>query len=144
MALSHYLPSENLRLAGHRDIATFTITHTAGPGFEVFHGGEWYTVPCHSEEENVLNIICGDLLRIWSNDRFAASIHRVNADPLGFRNSIQFYSLGVPDKDSPSPMVKPLVSNPESDYAYLPTSADLFIDPVFEKLFKAFKESSKC
>jgi isopenicillin N synthase-like dioxygenase len=43
------------------------------PGLEVFHDGEWRLV---EPRRDALVVNIGDIVQVWSNDRYAAALHR--------------------------------------------------------------------
>jgi isopenicillin N synthase-like dioxygenase len=74
-------------------------------GLEVFRNGGWHLVEPRSDAL-VINI--GDIVQVWSNDRYKASLHRVTTNVTRERFSIPFFF------------------NPAHDaqYAPLPTTID--------------------
>ncbi len=74
-------------------------------GLEVFRSDEWHLVEPRSDAL-VINI--GDIVQVWSNDRYKASLHRVTTNASRDRFSIPFFF------------------NPAHDahYAPLPTTID--------------------
>lgn len=90
----------------HTDAGALTILmQDDQPGLEVFRHGEWHLVEPHGEAL-VVNI--GDIVQVWSNDRYRASLHRVVA-----RADAERYSA-------------PFFLNPayQTDYAPLPGTVD--------------------
>jgi isopenicillin N synthase-like dioxygenase len=79
LRLVHYPYDEtavdNLGIGAHTDFEVFTVLKPTRPGLEVMNGaGEWIDVP-PVDGAFVVNI--GDMLDIWSNGAFVATLHRV-------------------------------------------------------------------
>ncbi|HVX07979.1 isopenicillin N synthase family dioxygenase, partial [Humibacter sp.] len=79
LRLVHYPYDENavdnLGIGAHTDYEVFTILKPTKPGLEIMNGaGEWIDVP-PIDGAFVVNI--GDMLDIWSNGAFVATLHRV-------------------------------------------------------------------
>jgi isopenicillin N synthase-like dioxygenase len=73
----------------HTDAGALTLLLQADePGLEVFHGGTWHLVP-PSDDALVINI--GDIVQVWSNDRYRAGLHRVTANAERARFSAPFF-----------------------------------------------------
>ena len=90
----------------HTDAGALTLLlQDDVPGLEVFRNDEWHLVEPRSDAL-VINI--GDIVQVWSNDRYKASLHRVITNPSRDRFSIPFFF------------------NPAHDahYAPLPTTID--------------------
>ena len=90
----------------HTDAGALTLLlQDDVPGLEVFRNDEWHLVEPRSDAL-VINI--GDIVQVWSNDRYKASLHRVITNPNRERFSIPFFF------------------NPAHDaqYAPLPTTID--------------------
>lgn len=100
---NHYPPSSGdrvedgqQRLGAHTDYGVMTLlVADPVPGLEVLRGGEWhgYTPPSGS-------ILCniGDMLAMWTNDRWTSTMHRVVAPEPGAprRRSIARFLDGDP------------------------------------------------
>ena len=70
-------------------------------GLQVFKDGYWHDVVPHS---NAFVINTGDMMQVWSNDRYQAAIHRVLAMEEVDRYSIPFfYNPGADCNVSPLP-----------------------------------------
>jgi isopenicillin N synthase-like dioxygenase len=68
----------------HTDAGALTLLlQDEQPGLEVFHDNEWHLVEPRSDAL-VVNI--GDIVQVWSNDRYTAALHRglVSADAERF------------------------------------------------------------
>jgi isopenicillin N synthase-like dioxygenase len=90
----------------HTDAGALTLLlQDDQPGLEVHHEGEWLSVE-PLRDALVVNI--GDIVQVWSNDRYRAAIHRVVASSDRSRFSAPFFL------------------NPayETRYAPLPTTVD--------------------
>ncbi len=73
----------------HTDSGAVTVLlQDEQPGLEVFHEGAWYLVEPRADAL-VVNI--GDIVQVWSNDRYRAALHRafVHADVERF--SVAFF-----------------------------------------------------
>lgn len=81
--------SGNLGIHHHTDAGALTVLLTDGnPGLEVYHQGRWTPVP-HVEDAFIINI--GDVIQVWSNDRYVAPLHRVRVNQSKERMSIPFF-----------------------------------------------------
>lgn len=90
----------------HTDAGALTLLLQADePGLEVLQGGNWHLV---EPRENALVINIGDIVQVWSNDRYQAALHRVTANANDARYSAPFFL------------------NPafEANYAPLPSTVD--------------------
>ena len=89
-----------LGISHHTDAGALTVLQQHGPaGLQVLHDGEWHLVPV-LPEALVINI--GDVAQVWSNDAYAAPLHRVLANSTQERFSSAFFF------------------NPDFDYSYAP------------------------
>ncbi|MEX2495762.1 MAG: 2OG-Fe(II) oxygenase family protein [Woeseia sp.] len=90
----------------HSDAGVLTILlQDEQPGLEIFRRGRWHLVePCR--DALVINI--GDIVQVWSNDRYRAALHRVVTSPDAERFSVPFF----------------LNPSWETEYAPLPTMVD--------------------
>lgn len=67
--------SGHLGINYHTDAGALTLLlQDDQPGLEVFREGRWYLVEPRPDAM-VINI--GDIVQVWSNDRYAAALHRV-------------------------------------------------------------------
>jgi len=90
----------------HTDAGALTILlQDRQPGLEVFRHGRWHLV---EPREGALVVNIGDIVQVWSNDRYRASLHRVTANTTARRFSAPFF-------------LNPSYS---ADYAPLPTTFD--------------------
>ena len=96
----------HLGINPHTDSGALTLLlQDDQPGLEVFRDGEWYLVEPRADAL-VVNI--GDIVQVWSNDRYFAALHRVLASTDAQRFSAPFF-------------FNPVYS---ADYAPLPTTVD--------------------
>jgi isopenicillin N synthase-like dioxygenase len=58
------------------------------PGLQVFRRGAWHLVP---PLPGTLTVNVGDIVQVWSNDRYPAALHRVIASPERERFSVPFF-----------------------------------------------------
>lgn len=73
----------------HTDAGILTVlTQDDVPGLEVLRDGQWHLVPA-STETLVVNI--GDVVQVWSNDRYAAPVHRVRRSEARVRTSAPYF-----------------------------------------------------
>ena len=90
----------------HSDAGALTLLlQDHQPGLEVCKDGEWYLVEPRADAL-VINI--GDMIQVWSNDRYKAALHRVTTNAENDRYSVPYFF------------------NPsyETDYAPLPSTID--------------------
>ncbi len=73
----------------HTDSGALTLLLTDNqPGLEVYVRGGWQPVP---PRPGALIVNIGDVIQVWSNDRYKAPVHRVRCQPAGARMSIPFF-----------------------------------------------------
>jgi isopenicillin N synthase-like dioxygenase len=90
----------------HTDAGALTmLLQMDEPGLEVFHEGSWHLVEPRSDAF-VINL--GDIVQVWSNDRYHAALHRVTTNATRDRYSAPFF-------------LNPAYN---ADYAPLPTTVD--------------------
>ena len=78
-----------LGISHHTDAGAVTVlAQDEHPGLQVFHGDAWHTVPPHAD---TLIINIGDIVQVWSNDRYLAPLHRVLASSDHARISIPYF-----------------------------------------------------
>lgn len=100
LRLNHY-PAEDLPLGAdappagpfgishHTDAGALTVLlQDEVPGLQVCRGEEWLDV---NPVPGALTINIGDMLQIWSNDRYLAPLHRVRASSGRARLSIAWF-----------------------------------------------------
>ena len=73
----------------HTDAGALTLLlQDEQPGLEVFRNGQWHLVEPRSD---ALVINVGDIVQVWSNDRYRASLHRVITSSTAQRFSAPFF-----------------------------------------------------
>jgi isopenicillin N synthase-like dioxygenase len=73
----------------HTDSGALTVLlQDAQPGLQVLHGERWHTV---QPRPGALVINIGDVVQVWSNDRYRAPLHRVLANASAERYSAPFF-----------------------------------------------------
>jgi isopenicillin N synthase-like dioxygenase len=83
------VPDEHLGISHHTDAGALTVLLADDqPGLQFLHEGEWHTVAPNPE---ALTINIGDIVQVWSNDRYAAPLHRVLASADAERFSAPFF-----------------------------------------------------
>ena len=104
-------PGKHLGISQHTDSGALTVLLAdSQPGLQFFHGGQWHTVAPNPE---ALTINIGDIVQVWSNDRYTAPLHRVLANAEAERFSAPFFYNpdyrvdyaplpGVVSKDAPA------------------------------------------
>ncbi|MBY0400784.1 hypothetical protein K2X89_10840 [Myxococcota bacterium] len=88
----HDLPLEadgNLGIRHHTDSGALTLLlHDAEPGMQLRRGEGWQLV---EPREDALLVVLGDVVQVWSNDRWRAPLHRVIAHADRDRYSAPFF-----------------------------------------------------
>ena len=78
-----------LGVGEHTDAGALTVLmQDRQPGLQVQRDGRWYLVEPRADAL-VVNI--GDIVQVWSNDRYRAALHRVITNPSADRYSIPFF-----------------------------------------------------
>ncbi len=73
----------------HTDAGALTILlQDAQPGLQVLHEGRWQLV---EPMPGALTVNVGDVVQVWSNDRYRAPLHRVLASAESSRYSAAFF-----------------------------------------------------
>lgn len=79
----------HLGINHHTDAGALTILlQDRQPGLEVYRDGQWYLV---TPRADALVINIGDIVQVWSNDRYRAALHRVLANTRADRISAPFF-----------------------------------------------------
>ena len=100
LRLSHYpatpLEDDQYNTAPHCDGDFFTLlAQSVVPGLQLFDpSGEWVSAPARPGD---LLMNCGEMLRIWSNDRLLSTRHRVINSSGVDRYAIPFFYYPAPD-----------------------------------------------
>lgn len=98
--------SGHLGINHHTDAGALTLLlQDDQPGLEVYRDGGWYLV---EPRRDALVINIGDIVQVWSNDKYRAALHRVTASAQAERFSAPFF-------------FNPAYS---AEYAPLPTTID--------------------
>ncbi len=100
----------------HTDAGALTLLlQDDQPGLEVYRQGRWHLV---EPRRDALVINIGDIVQVWSNDRYRAALHRVRASAGTERFSAPFFL------------------NPDyrTDYAPLPTTVDAANPPHYRAI----------
>lgn len=78
-----------LGVGEHTDAGALTLLlQDQQPGLEVLRDDRWYLVEPRADAL-VVNI--GDIVQVWSNDRYRAALHRVITNPSADRYSVPFF-----------------------------------------------------
>ena len=78
-----------LGIGHHTDAGAITILDQADiPGLQVLHDNQWILVP---PQPDTLTVNIGDVVQVWSNDRFPAPLHRVLANQSHERYSTAYF-----------------------------------------------------
>ncbi|MEE4660269.1 MAG: 2OG-Fe(II) oxygenase family protein [Halieaceae bacterium] len=93
LRLNHYppcaVPQQHLGISPHTDAGALTVlVHDEQPGLEFLHRGEWRLV---APVPGALVVNIGDIVQVWSNDRYRAPEHRVRAHATQHRYSAPFF-----------------------------------------------------
>jgi len=73
----------------HTDAGALTLLlQDDQPGLQVLRNGAWHMVP---PIPGTLTVNVGDIVQVWSNDRYPAALHRVIASPERERFSVPFF-----------------------------------------------------
>ena len=78
-----------LGIGHHSDAGALTVLYQDDqPGLQVERDGAWHTIePIH----HALVVNLGDIVQVWSNDRYRAALHRVIANSTLPRYSAPFF-----------------------------------------------------
>ena len=80
---------QNLGIHHHTDAGAVTaLMQDHKAGLEVFNNNAWHEVPAQSD---ALIINIGDIVQVWSNDRYKAPLHRVRASTCDARISTPYF-----------------------------------------------------
>ena len=97
-----------LGISHHTDAGALTVLlQDQQPGLQVYRGGNWHTI-MPTEDTLIINI--GDIVQVWSNDRYKAPLHRVLANTSQPRTSTPYFL------------------NPDYEYDYAPLAATVVTD----------------
>lgn len=88
-ALAGELGPSDLGIHHHTDAGALTVLlQDRVSGLQVFRDGLWHDI---APLDGALTINIGDMVQVWSNDRYAAPIHRVRAMTAQDRYSAAFF-----------------------------------------------------
>jgi isopenicillin N synthase-like dioxygenase len=82
------VPEQTLGVNPHTDSGAITLLLQDMPGLEVLHEDRWCLV---EPLRDALTVNIGDMLQVWSNDRYVAPLHRVIANSGADRYSAPFF-----------------------------------------------------
>lgn len=106
----------HLGINHHTDAGALTVLlQDTQPGLEVYRRGVWHLV---EPLRGALVINIGDIVQVWSNDRYEAALHRVIASTAAERFSAPFF-------------LNPAYS---AAYAPLPTTVDAARPPAYRPI----------
>jgi len=73
----------------HTDAGALTLLlQDEHSGLEVWHDGQWHRIP---PLDGALVVNIGDIVQVWSNDRYRAALHRVVVNPDADRMSAPYF-----------------------------------------------------
>jgi isopenicillin N synthase-like dioxygenase len=94
LRLNHYPPHPQhdggpLGVGPHTDSGALTVLlQDDQPGLEVLRHGRWHMV---QPLAGALVVNLGDIVQVWSNDRYVAALHRVITNPARDRCTMPFF-----------------------------------------------------
>jgi isopenicillin N synthase-like dioxygenase len=81
--------TEQLGVNQHSDAGALTLLlQDEQPGLEVHRDGHWHLV---EPKPGAFVVNIGDIVQVWSNDRYRAALHRVVTNPSANRYSAPFF-----------------------------------------------------
>lgn len=90
-------PERRLGIHEHTDAGALTLLlQDDQPGLQVLRDGAWHVVP---PRRDALVVNIGDIVQVWSNDRYLAPVHRVMANRQVDRYSAAYFYNPVPTCD---------------------------------------------
>jgi len=113
LRLNHYpvrpdVPEPPLGVGEHTDSGALTLLlQDEQPGLEVRRNGRWHLV---RPLAGALLVNIGDMVQVWSNDRYPAALHRVIAPSVRDRYSAAFF-LNPSYETTYEPLATTLASN---------------------------------
>ena len=82
-------PDHTFAISHHTDSGALTILLQDGPpALQLLRDGRWYLVEAPPD---TLTVNIGDVVQVWSNDRYPAPVHRVLANATQPRFSVPFF-----------------------------------------------------
>lgn len=94
LRLNHYPicpdPDKNMGVHHHTDAGALTILlqDDGVNSLRVYHNNEWISVP---PKENTFVINIGDMMQVWTNDKYKAALHQVISNNAQERFSAPFF-----------------------------------------------------
>lgn len=80
-----------MRMGAHTDYGILTVLLADPvPGLQVFRDNQWYDTPT---PKGTLTLNIGDMLAVWTNDRWTSALHRVVAPPSTIRGAVRRRSI---------------------------------------------------
>lgn len=84
-----HLDSASMGVHHHTDAGALTVLlQDSVGGLQVYNDDAWYDVP---PLEGAFVVNTGDMMQVWSNDRYRAAVHRVRAMETSDRYSVPFF-----------------------------------------------------
>lgn len=111
-----FVPAKGeLGISHHTDAGALTVLlQDQQPGLQVYRDSRWHTI---SPTDDALIINIGDIVQVWSNDRYQAPLHRVLANASVPRISTPYFL------------------NPNYEYNYAPLAATLDgVEPKYNSI----------
>jgi isopenicillin N synthase-like dioxygenase len=86
---AHVSTAGHFGVNAHTDAGALTLLlQDEEPGLEVFHDGAWHLV---EPRRDALVVNIGDIVQVWSNDRYTAALHRALVSTNAERFSAPFF-----------------------------------------------------
>jgi isopenicillin N synthase-like dioxygenase len=80
-----------MRMGAHTDYGILTVLLADDvPGLQVFRAGGWQSIPT---PPGTLTVNIGDMLALWTNDRWTSTLHRVLPPPAAARGPVRRRSV---------------------------------------------------
>jgi isopenicillin N synthase-like dioxygenase len=80
-----------MRMGAHTDYGILTVLLADDvPGLQVFRAGGWQNIPT---PPGTLTLNIGDMLALWTNDRWTSTLHRVLPPPAAARGPVRRRSV---------------------------------------------------
>jgi isopenicillin N synthase-like dioxygenase len=97
---------EQMRRGAHTDFGVLTLLWTDGvPGLQIRQAGEWRDV---NPEPGQLVANIGDLLAMWTNDRWTSTLHQVLPPPADDEKPVNRRSLAYFVDAYPGSLIEPI------------------------------------
>ncbi|HET9861986.1 MAG TPA: 2OG-Fe(II) oxygenase family protein [Steroidobacteraceae bacterium] len=95
-------PVKPLGVNAHTDAGALTLLLQDLPGLEVLHDGAWCPIDPRAD---ALTVNIGDVVQVWSNDRYVAPLHRVLASDAERFSAPFFFNPSYATNYAPLPSV---------------------------------------